>query len=244
MDVKSFLRNTLQFFHLDFSKNLQYDRLTKAILKKVLRTDSHCIDVGAHKGELLALLLQSAPNGKHWAFEPLPAFHQQLQAKYGSNPNLTILPFALSNQNGQTSFQHVVNAPAYSGIRQRKYATKNPQIEVLELPMRCLDEVLPVGQRIDFMKIDVEGAELQVLQGAQQLLRQWQPTLIFESGLGATDHYGNNATDIFSFLCATNNYELFTLKEFLKAGSALTHEQFAQCFGNNSEYYFVAAAKQ
>jgi hypothetical protein len=107
MDVKSFLRNTLQFFHLDFSKNLQYDRLTKAILKKVLRTDSHCIDVGAHKGELLALLLQSAPNGKHWAFEPLPAFHQQLQAKYGSNPNLTILPFALSNQNGQTSFQHM-----------------------------------------------------------------------------------------------------------------------------------------
>ncbi|MFZ4614492.1 MAG: hypothetical protein ACOYNH_12510 [Bacteroidia bacterium] len=97
IDLKDIARKTLNFLHLDLTKNLEYDRLTKKIIKQVVRTNSNCIDVGCHKGEILDEIISSAPNAYHFAFEPIPLFFENLKTKYNNYNNITFLPFALAS---------------------------------------------------------------------------------------------------------------------------------------------------
>ena len=55
MNIKNIIRGALNLLHIDLTKNLEYDRLTNAIMKKVLKVDSNCVDVGCHKGEIWRL---------------------------------------------------------------------------------------------------------------------------------------------------------------------------------------------
>src|SRR4051812_13194549 len=119
MEIKDLVRKSLNALHLDITKNLKYDRLTKVIISGVVTPDSICIDVGCHKGEILDLLLRQAPKGHHYAFEPIPDLFNDLVIKYGDKNH--IFSYALADKEGTTTFQFVRNAPAYSGLKQRKY---------------------------------------------------------------------------------------------------------------------------
>lgn len=53
-------------------KNAAYDEQTFEVMRRWLRQDSICVDIGCHKGSILKEMLQIAPAGTHYAFEPLP----------------------------------------------------------------------------------------------------------------------------------------------------------------------------
>ncbi len=238
MDYKNLIRSSLNLLHLDLTKNLEYDRLTKLIMKRTISSDSNCIDIGCHKGEILDIILQQSPNGKHYGFEPLPYLFDKLIIKYKTKA--TILPYALANENGFSTFQHVKNAPAYSGIKKRKYDVDNPEIEEIKVELKKLDEVIPQDLKIDFIKIDVEGAELGVLQGAVQLLKKDKPIVVFEFGLGASDFYGTKPIDIFNLFTEEVGLKISLLKSFINNGNVLNLDEFEMHFNNNKEYYFIA----
>lgn len=240
MSVKQVIRRLLNRLHLDVTKNLAYDRLTKTILKQELTQHANCIDIGAHKGEILDLILNHAPNGIHYAFEPIPFYFDKLKLNYSEK--VTVLPYALSNKSGTTTFNYVQNAPAYSGLKERKYQVEQPNIDKIEVELRTLDEVIPETVCIDFIKIDVEGAEFDVLRGAERILSQNKPKVLFESGLGASEYYGTTPTSFFEFF-DEKDYHLFTLKSFTKKGSSLSLEAFKNLYETNSEYYFIASPK-
>ncbi len=237
MKLKQWVRSTLNFLHLDLSKNLEYDRLTLAVMRKVLRPDSNCIDVGCHKGEVLEAMLRLAPQGRHWGFEPIPGLHAQLLRQFGARAQ--ILPFALADHDGKAQFQHVRNAPAYSGLKRRSYAVSEPDIETLEVDLRRLDDLLPPETAVHLVKIDVEDAELGVLRGARQTLARHRPVVIFEFGLGASDFYGTTAQDLHELFNGLG-MAVSTLKGFLNAQEGLGLRQFEEHFARNDEYYFVA----
>ena len=226
------------FFHLDLTQNLKYDRLTKVIIKQHLKADSNCIDVGCHKGEILEMMLQHAPQGHHFAFEPIPYLYNDLCHKF--QDKATIYPYALSDEKGSTTFNLVKNAPAYSGLKQRHYDIENPDIEVINVEKETLDDLLG-DTRIDFIKIDVEGGEFGVLKGGKALLRKNLPTILFECGKGASDYYGTQPADIFHYLTQEVGLRIFTLDAFIKGGNAMTESEFVQCFDTVKEYYYVAA---
>lgn len=236
--VKNILRNLLNFFHLDVTKNLEYDRLTKKIIRKVILPNANTIDIGCHKGEILAYLIKKAPLGTHFAFEPIPDFYHQLKEKFANEA--TIYPYALSTENKQTTFHYVKNAPAYSGLNKRKYAIDNPDIEKIEVEVKRLDDIIPSETPIHFIKIDVEGGEFDVMLGGKELLKKNQPTILFECGLGATEYYQTKAKDIHLFLTEEIGLQVFTLNHWLEEKAALTNEQFCQLFNDNTEYYFIA----
>lgn len=239
MSFKDFARSVLTFLHLDLTKNLQYDRLTNKILKQNLRSDSNCLDIGCHKGEILELMLKLAPNGKHACFEPIPVMFAELQNKFGSRA--TIYPYALSDQSGNTTFQFVKNAPAYSGLNQRAYAIANPEIEEIQVEVKTLDELIPDSLRIDLIKIDVEGGEFKVLKGAKETLKRNQPLVVFECGLGASDYYGTDPKELFDFVSLESGLKINTLKGFIEHSAPLSSGQFVELYQNNREYYFVAS---
>ncbi len=82
MSFKNSLRWLLVFLHMDLTKNIEYDRLTKKLIRKSLKTDSNCIDIGCHQGEILDLFLKYAPKGHHLVFEPIPRMFKDLKANY------------------------------------------------------------------------------------------------------------------------------------------------------------------
>lgn len=237
--IKNILRELFIYFHIDITKNLKYDRLTRKIMKQFLRKDFNCIDVGCHKGEILDLMLKYAPKGKHYAFEPLPHLFQQLVINYKGKAQ--IFPFALSTEVGQTTFQFVKNAPAYSGLKNRRYDVAKPDIEEISVEINTLDTLIPADQKIDFIKIDVEGGELGVMKGGVNLLKNSQPTIVFECGKGASDYYGTSATDLYSFLSDEIGLNIYTLDAFINGKKYLTSSEFEHYFNSNEEYYFIAS---
>ncbi len=237
MDIKNIIRSALNLLHIDLTKNLEYDRLTKLIMKKVLKADSNCIDVGCHKGEILDIVLKVAPQGNHFGFEPIPYLYNDLKKKYSGKA--TILPYALAAENGSSTFQHVKNAPAYSGIKKRKYNTDHPDIQEINVELKKLDDIIDPSIKIDLIKIDVEGAELMVLQGATQLIKRDKPFVVFEFGLGASDYYGTKPDDLFQLFSQTG-LKISTLKSFIHKGAPLSLQQFSNLYKDNKEYYFIA----
>ncbi len=240
MVLKNIIRETLIFFHLDLSKNLKYDRLTKKIIKQFLKKDSNCIDIGCHKGEILDLMLKYAPSGKHWGFEPIPYLFNKLKQKY--TEKASILPYALSENKGTSNFQLVKNAPAYSGIKKRRYDIQNPDIEEIKVELEALDNLIDKQDKINFVKIDVEGAEFGVFKGAEETFKRSKPIILFECGKGASDYYGTNPKELFHFIKTNIGLNIYTLDAFLKRSEALSENQFNELFETNQEYYFVAAS--
>ncbi len=240
MGAKDKVRKLFNFLHLDITRNLKYDRLTQRIILEELGSNANCIDVGCHKGEILDTLLQASPQGKHFGFEPIPSFFKNLQESYKDRAQ--IFPYALSDEEGDTYFNFVKNAPAYSGIKERSYKTKSPEIEKIKVDKRTLDGVIPKGLDVDFIKIDVEGGEFDVLKGAQRILSDYHPLLIFEFGNGASEFYKADPADFFEFL-TKKNYQIYTLDRFIGAKNELSKREFESAYSTGSDYYFVAKSK-
>lgn len=237
--IKNILRKVLFAAGIDITKNQQYDRLTLAIMKKVLTGESNCIDIGCHKGEVLDEMIKFAPKGHHVGFEPIPEYFRYLTTKYHGITNIQIHPVALSNEVGKVSFNWVKNAPAYSGLKEREYAIKTPDIEKIEVNTAKLDDFIQELPITHLIKIDVEGAEMKVLQGAETLIQKHKPVIIFECGKGAADYYGTTPEMVFDFFNKMN-YTLYSLKNFVDKVNSYSLEQFCDDFNTNKEYYFVA----
>ncbi len=236
--IKVLLRKILIYLHLDITRNLKYDRLTEKIIAKTITSLSNCIDIGAHKGEILDLFLKYAPNGNHFAFEPIPLLYENLKKKYAER--CFVSSTALGNYTGKTTFQFVKNAPAFSGIKKRKYVIKNPEIEEIEVQIGTLDSILDKHKKIDFIKIDVEGAELAVLEGGKGIIDACKPYILFESGVGGSDYYGTTPELVFDFFAGVE-LKISTLKDWLRdEKKSLSKRQFCDHFNQNTEYYFLA----
>jgi FkbM family methyltransferase len=238
MNYKNIIRSILNFLQLDLTKNLKYDRLTKLIMKKVIKTNSNCIDIGCHKGEIFDIIFHFSPNGKHFAFEPIPLLFNSLKEKYGDKAH--IYSYALSDKNGFSTFNYVKNAPAYSGIKKRRYDIDKPEIEEIKVELKTLDEIIPSNIKIDFIKIDVEGGEFGVLKGGRQLLKKFKPTVIFECGLGASEYYGTKPADLYNYLTKEIGLKISLLKSFKNNAKPLELNEFEHYYNTNEEYYFIA----
>jgi FkbM family methyltransferase len=74
----------------------------------LLEADSDCLDIGAHEGVVLREMVRLAPNGRHIAWEPLPALARRLRERY---PAVEIRDAALSIGAGERAFAHVLDEP-------------------------------------------------------------------------------------------------------------------------------------
>jgi len=213
------------------------------ILEQVLKPGSNSIDIGCHRGEILDMMIHFSPSGKKFGFEPIPEFYQSLEDKYTTDPLVTVSRIALYDKAGTTSFQHVVNEPAYSGIKKRRYDGKQVKINQITVATDLLDRIIPSGTQIDFIKIDVEGAELPVMRGGVETIRRCKPVIIFECGIGASDFYGTRPEQVYDLLHTDCKLEISTLRKFLKKENPLLKPEFIDLFNNEQEYYFVAHPK-
>lgn len=236
--MKDLIRKWMFALGLDLTRNQQMDRLTYRIIRGHLQPGSNGIDVGCHKGEVLEWFLKFAPQGKHIGFEPIPDLFERLKTQF-AHTGCTFYNYALSAETGETEFVYVPEAPAYSGLKERDYDGKTVHPQRIPIQVRRLDDILPQDLRIDLLKIDVEGGELGVLQGAIETLRRQKPLVIFEHGKGASDRYGTTPAMIWN-LFAQVDMKLHTLPGYLEKKQPLSLAQFEAEFELGANYYFVA----
>ena len=207
-------------------------RCLRQLLTYVLREDSSCIDVGAHMGAVLYHLVRLAPQGHHHAFEPIPHLAAELRRLF---PGVAVHEAAASDRSGEADFHHVVTNPGYSGIRRRTYL-RDERVELIPVRLCRIDDVVPDDRRIDFVKIDVEGAELEVLRGAAGTLRRWSPYVVFEHGVGASDHYGTTPSAVHRFLVGECGLSIFDMD----GAGPFSEDEFAAVYARNDRWNFLA----
>lgn len=237
--MKQLVKKILKSIPIDFTKNQEYDSQTKRVIAEVCGRDSCCIDIGAHKGEVLDIILKQASDGLHFAFEPIPDMYETLLKKYAGNPHCSIHSYALSDVKGTTTFNYVISNPSYSGLIKRKYDRPNEQDTTIEVQTELLDNILPADYQPDLINIDVEGGELLVLEGAINTLKTHKPVVIFEHGLGASDLYGATPEKVYE-LFASCTMRVSTMQRWLNNRPSLRKEEFAQHYYQKKDYYFIA----
>jgi FkbM family methyltransferase len=224
------------------NQNELYDLQTIRVMQRILNPDSNCIDIGCHTGVFLDEIIKFSPVGSHFAFEPIPSLFLELSEKFSTNEKVTISNVAASDKSGEVSFQHVVSNPGYSGLKRRRYDRENEIVQEITVKSELLDNVVPLDVKIDLIKIDVEGAEFQVLRGASKILKRSNPVLIFEHGLGAADYYGTKPEDLFDFLVGECNYAIFIMEEWLSSNRAkhLDKAEFCDEFNSGRNFYYMS----
>jgi len=204
-----------------------YERQTLAVIRRTTRAESSCVDVGCYQGVVLRAMVAAAPQGRHWAFEPVPDRAAALQARF---PGVTVVAAAASDTSGTTRFTHVLSNPETSGMRPRLDQPRDAVTEQLTVPVCRLDDVLPADQPVDLVTIDVVGAELLVMRGAYRTLSTWRPTVIFEQG-----HEPREVYDLLTACCL----EVTTMARWLGRRPPLGRDGFLAA-ARAGEYYFMA----
>jgi hypothetical protein len=102
-----------------------------------------------------------------------------------------------------------------------------------------LDHQLFQSPRVDLIKIDVEGAELNVLKGGINTITKFNPVIVFEYEQGASDVYGVTPAEIWSFFDKVK-YSVYTLKNFIDNPLPLSFSRFTEIYTSNDEHFFVA----
>ena len=235
--LKNALKSLIKKLPFAVTRNQRYDLLTRTILKRYCQPDTCCVDVGAHKGEILELYFQYAPRGQHWAFEPIPDYAEALKRRFAARAQVHQL--ALSDRAGSSEFNFVTSNPSYSGLRRRKYDRHGEKDQKITVRTARLDDVVPIDQRVDFIKIDVEGAELLVLKGGAATIRRNRPLIVFEHGQGAADVYDYGPEELFGFVSALE-MRISLLDAWLKKESSLSAHQFVEEYQSGRNYYFIA----
>lgn len=225
----------------DIDKNQYYDLLTEQIIKMSVNETSLCIDVGCHEGAFLRTMMRYAPNGTFLAFEPLQHLFIKLKNFFISK-NVHIFDYALSNTEGEANFNYVITNPGYSGLIKRKYDRPNEEDAQITVQTHTLDSLMDnhTFGKIDFIKIDVEGAEYLVLEGAAKRIISDRPVIVFEHGIGGSDCYGIGPEEIYNFFYNRCNMRVSLLPNWLRGCDALDLSAFCEEYFTCRNFYFIA----
>ena len=151
------------------------------IIRSIVREEMFVVDIGAHVGVHTILLAKLVGKGRVWAFEPQPDCLPALCQTVASLANVTLFPVALSDRKGEVEFYIAEHRPM-SGLSNWTANSKK-----ITCQTSTLDELLEGENHVpDFIKCDIEGAELLCFRGARKTLdRREAPILLFEANEAA-----------------------------------------------------------
>jgi FkbM family methyltransferase len=174
---------------IDFSIYLlgAFERSTAKTLEKLVKLGNVVLDIGANVGaHTLRLARSVGPNGRVFAFEPADFAFAKLQRNLDLNPELqartsahqlflTAAPGAHSQNEIYASWPLETNSSVHPKHRGRLVAASKASTDALD-HFVAREKI----ERLDLIKIDVDGQELPVLQGGIVVLTKFRPILVME----------------------------------------------------------------
>jgi FkbM family methyltransferase len=216
-----------------------WDARELKFLRRFLRPEMTFIDIGAHQG-LYSVLAGRVMEGQGTivAFEPTVrdrrrmALHLRLNGVRGVH----LEPFAVSNKTGTATF-YVPTSRTETVASLRPPLLARTRLREVTIPTTTLDEYC--AQRnitgIDIVKVDVEGAEMELMDGASRILQDERPIWIVEAMDVVTRPWGYPARDILRRLAA-HEYSIFA---FCETGHVIPH-QIEEDYPHRSDANYLA----
>jgi FkbM family methyltransferase len=168
------------------------------IIRRHVRPGDIVCDIGANKGSFIYWLSCWIRDGRVVAFEPQPELARALAnvCRAIGLRNVKVEAKAVYSHSGdQDLFVPEGHRPGAS-LTQR--AVEAESVTTLSVPVVTLDDYFDQNEKVSLLKIDVEGAEFGVLRGAERILRQHAPLLVFEC---ENRHLApGNVQEVFSYL--------------------------------------------
>ena len=203
-----------------------------ALYRAVLEPGSTALDGGANIGlHTIPMAHSVLPNGLVIAIEPVPELQDRLEVRRREQniPDhlIRILPFGLSQEAGRSKFYQVIDPDRHglSSLRQREFPTL-PEGERVHLAreilidLTTLDAVCEDLSRLDFVKLDIEGAEMDALRGGAQALRRFRPVIAIEQDQYSPQYFNYTWEDLLEYF-ASINYEIYDLFGFRYGEAAM-----------------------
>jgi FkbM family methyltransferase len=185
-------------------RNRRDDERARLLAAAVLSPDSNCVDIGASEGRLLAVFAELAPRGRHIAYEPVPHVRASLARRF---PQADVRGAALSDRNGESTLVVHKRLPSRSSLRPVGYDPAGT--ETIQVRVQKLDDSLPAGYVPHLLKLDVEGAEHLVLEGALGTLMAHKPVILFEHQRSTAAYYGSGPERVFALLVDRLDMRIF-----------------------------------
>lgn len=180
------------YFHHDLSSAEE-----TVLLKRLLTAEDTCVDVGAHIGYVALVAAKYA--GRVLAVEPGPTTYRRLQRNLALNPRLApkvvSLSIALADHGGTMTLLDSERQPNRASLAYRPVDAREVRVEVRTLDQVAADHL----DRVSFLKIDVEGAELDVLRGGLTTLRHHRPLVLCELNEDLQATFGRTCHEIIDF---------------------------------------------
>ena len=179
---------TLNFF--------DYEKDESEMMEKLVADGDNFFDVGANIGWYSINMAAARRAATVYAFEPLPTTYAHLQTNLGLNAthNVKSFNFGLSDQAGEFTFYY---PPEGSGNASSVNLTGRSDVRSFQCQVRTLDEFTREnGTRVDFIKCDVEGAELLVFKGGMETIARDKPVVLSEILRKWSAKFGYHPNDI------------------------------------------------
>jgi FkbM family methyltransferase len=197
----------LAAFYPQAAQILREEIAIGAILAGVLRSDSTFVDAGTNRGQILREAVRLAPAGRHIAFEPIPALAAEVARSF---PGVDCRQLALGARADVAEFCHFTALDGWSGLqRSPEISDERGRPQYIEVRVSTLDAELRELQP-SLVKIDVEGAELEVLEGARSVLSRARPIVLFEHVAAAARLYGSQSGSLWD-LFSESGYRVFAV---------------------------------
>lgn len=180
--------------------------------QQLIRPGSVVLDIGGSFGIFSLFMAHFVTNeGAVHTFEPGHFSFSQLQANRALNPQLTNIHLhnmAAASKPGELRLAHLAGSPVNFSI----VGSGAASVEHEAVMAARVDSIVPAADwpRVSFVKIDVEGFELDALEGARGIIEAAHPTIMFEVSASALARQGKTEADILDFL-RSFGYAFFVL---------------------------------
>jgi FkbM family methyltransferase len=145
------------------------DRAERQLLQKILFPGAVVVDAGANIGIYSEYLSRCVgPKGLVHAFEPCPNNFMRLRFATRKLPNVCLSPAAVGERSGKTTLY----ISDKLNVDHRAYATEGSARRALQVGMVALDDYFKPGERVDLLKLDIQGYEVHALQGATRVVNE------------------------------------------------------------------------
>ena len=145
------------------------DRAERRLLRSVLSGGSVVVDAGANIGVYSQFLSHCVGStGAVHSFEPSPENFKRLQSATRKLANVRLSQAAVGERSGQSKLY----LSAKLNVDHRTYTTAGDLRHAIPIEMVALDDYFKPGQRVDLIKLDIQGYELNALRGANRILQE------------------------------------------------------------------------
>ena len=172
------------------------------------------IDIGAHKGDFLEKMLKIEGVNSFYAFEPQKKIFNELSEKFSKNKKVTLYNFAMDKEitNKKLKINKLSMTSSLAEINEKSFYLKFKNFltfsksnfeDEYEIQTNTVDKIFEnISLKKALLKIDVEGFEMNVIEGSQMKLKEI-PFILLENQFG--NHYkNNNFEDLIKFLLKQN----------------------------------------